>query len=224
MLRLQAALMGNLDGFEEDVKNAVSQAGRETMEAMRDMGLDRLRSSLKKAGLDAIEKSWRGEIYPRRGFSTEPALFIYSKAPEIVSSNQGEVIRGKGGGWLAIPIPGSPAMDLPNPRGSETRVDEARRRFGERLFTIPARAGRAAMLAVEGVGFTKTGRVTVRKKTKSGSWGKGSMTVPLFWLVPDATMPGRLDVEADFRWIRERFEEEYPRHMARALVRAGLGE
>lgn len=223
MFKLQAALMGDLEGFEEGVKQAVGTASRETMEAMRDMGITRLRSSLAKAGLSAIEKTWRGEIYPRRGWALEPALFIYSKAPEIIAANQGEVIRGKNGGWLAIPIPGSPAQDLPNPRGPETRVDEARRRYGERLFTIPAKAGRPAMLAVEGVGFTKTGRVTVRKKSKSGKWGAGTMTVPLFWLVPQVTMQDRLDVEADFQWISDRFAEEYPRHMASALVRAGLG-
>lgn len=224
MLQLQAALMGDLEGFQEEVKQAVGGAARETMEAMRDMGIGRLRSSLKKAGLGSIEKTWRGDVYPARGFSMEPALFIHSKAPHIIAANQGEVIRGRNGNWLAIPIPGSPAEDLRNPRGPDTKVDAARQRYGERLFTIPAKNGRPAMLAVEGVGFTKTGRMTLRQRSKkTGAWGSGTMTVPLFWLVPQASMQDRLDVEADFRWIEDEFAREYPKHMAAALVRAGLG-
>ncbi|MDP1555483.1 MAG: DUF6441 family protein [Hyphomonas sp.] len=222
-LRLEAALMGNLEEFEDGIKTAVATAGRETMVEIRDKGIGRLRTSLKQAGLDAIEKTWRGDIFPERGQALNPAIFIYSRAPEIVNANQGEVIRGKGGGWLAIPIPGSPAEDFKNPPGPGTKIDVARQKFGDRLFMIPARRGRPAMLAVEGAGITKTGRVTLRKQNKSGQWGKGTQTVFLFWMVPQVTLEPRLDTKADFAWIEKMFEEEYPRILAQNLVRAGLG-
>lgn len=216
--------MGDLEGFQEGVREAVGMAGRETMAALADMGLARLRSSVREAGLgDRLANAWRGEVYPRRGPALEPALFIYTKAPEIIRAHTGEMITADAGGYLAIPIPDSPAEDFPNPRGSDTKVDYARARFGERLFMIPPKNGRIGMLAVEGAAITKTGRVSIRQKNKKDQWGKGTMTIPLFWLVPQVTMKPALDPQADFDWIAERFAEEYPKRMADALVRAGLG-
>lgn len=222
--QLQAALLGDLEGFQEGVREAAAMAGKETMLALRDMGLGRLRGSVREAGLgDRLANAWRADVYPKHGFSYEPALFIYTNAPEIIRSHTGEVIRAAGGAFLAIPIKGSPAEDFPNPRGPDTKVDYARQRFGERLFMIPPKPGRAGMLAVEGAAITGTGRVSLRKKTKKDQWGKGTMTIPLFWLVPQATMKAVLDPQADFDWISARFTEEYTRRMADALVRAGLG-
>lgn len=222
--QLQAAFFGNLEGFQEGVIKACAEAAHETMETVRERGVARLRASLKQAGLDAIANTWRGEIYPGRGRkSVNPALLIWSKAPEIINANRGELIRSPRGAWLAIPIPGSPAEEFPNPRGPATKVDYARQKFGDRLFLIPAAKGRPAMLAVEGAAITKTGRVSLRKQTKTGKWGQGTMTIFLFWLVPDVQMPPRLDPDADFRWIEQMFEAEYPRLLGDALVRAGLG-
>lgn len=223
--QLSAALMGDLEGFQQGVRDAVSAAGRETMEAMADQGLGRLRASVREAGLgERLANAWRAEVYPKRGNALEPALYIYTKAPEIIRAQSGMVIRAGARAYLAIPIPGSPAEDFPNPRGPDTKVDYARARFGERLFMIPPKAGRLGMLAVEGAAITATGRVSVRQKNKRGQWGKGTMTIPLFWLVPQVTMKPALDPQADFDWISARFADEYTRRMADALVRAGLGD
>lgn len=219
-LRIEAALLGNLEEFDRSLRAAVAQAGRDTMVEVRDKGIGRLRSSLENAGLGAIDKTWRGEVYPERGIALNPALFIYSKAPEIIQSNQGEVIKAASGRMLAIPIPGSPAEDFPTREG--TRVEYARKKFGDRLFAIPARPGRAAILAVDGVGITKTGKLTARKQTAKGAYSKGTMTVMLFWMVPQITMEARLDTDADFEWIRKMFEREYPEILGRNLIRQGL--
>jgi hypothetical protein len=221
-LQFQAALAGNLDGFQSDVRGAVAEAGRGTLESIKDKGLVRLRGSLRDAGLGMLDKSWRAEIYPRNGNAIEPAILFYSKADQIVRANEGETIRAGNGKKLAIPIPGSPAESFPNPRGPETKVDYARQKFGDRLFVIPANRVRPAILAAEGVGLTKTGRVTLRKKTKTGKWGKGTATIFLFWLVDEAVMQQRLDVAADFERISREFESEYPRQLANAIKRAGL--
>lgn len=222
--QLSAALMGDLEGFQQGVRDAARWAGEVAMVEVADMGLGRLRASVNEAGLgERVANAWRAEIYPRRGGSLEPAVFFYTNAPEIIRAHTGMVIRAGARAYLAIPIPGSPAEDFPNPRGPDTKVDYARARFGERLFLIPPKAGRLGMLAVEGAAITATGRVSVRQKNKRGQWGKGTMTIPLFWLVPQVTMKPVLDPQADFDWISDRFAEEYTRNMADALVRAGLG-
>lgn len=222
-LRLEAALDGNLDAFQEGIRTAWLEAGRDALSLMEDRGLERLRGSMISAGLgERLSHTWQGEVFPRQGLSYNPALLFFSKAPEIVRAQEGETIRSAAGHWLAVPIPGSPAEHFPA-RG-ETKVEYARRKYGDRLFLIPARAGRLAMLAVEGVSLTNTGRLSVRNRTKTGKWGKGTATIFLFWLVPQVTLEPRLDVAADFRWIEEMFAEEFPKALAEQLVRRGLGD
>ncbi|RAN30636.1 DUF6441 family protein [Hyphomonas pacifica] len=225
-LLYRAALDGGLAEFQDGVMEAVSVAGRETVETLRDMGLSKLRGSIRDAGLgDRLANAWRAEIYPKRGFALNPAILFWSKADVIVNAHQGETIHAKDGNLLAIPIPDGPAVDFPNPRGPDTKVDYARKKFGDRLFVIPANPVRPAILAAEGVGFTKTGRLTLRKQSaKTGKWGKGSATVFLFWLVEEAVLQQRLDVQADFDWIDRTFQAEYSRILADNMLRAGLAD
>lgn len=220
-LRLEAALSGNLDAFEEGVRTAWMEAARASVETLRERGLDRLRGSMVEAGLgERLPNTWRAEIYPRRGLAEDPAVLFYSNAPEIVRAHEGATIRSAEGHWLAIPIPGSPADDFPV-RG-ETRVEYARRKFGDRLFVIPARAGRLAILAAQNVSLTKTGRVTARQLTKTGKYGKNAATIFLFWLVPEVTLARRLDTDADFEWIAQTWTDEFPRLLAAELTARGL--
>lgn len=221
-LQLKAALGGDLDVMQAGVMDAMARAGHDTMHELKDRGVSRLRASVREAGLgDRVANTWRGEVYPKRGYSPEPALFIWSKAPELINAHQGETIHGRDGGWLAIPVPDSPAENFPA-RGM-SKVEYARQRFGDRLFVIPGIPGaRPAILAVEGVGQTKTGRLTVRKKTKSGNWGKGTMTAFLFWLVPQVTLKRVLDVDADFEWIEDMFYSTYPRLLGENLRKYGI--
>jgi hypothetical protein len=101
-------------------------------------------------------------------------------------------------------------------------VDEAKRRFGE-LKVIPGVPGvRNAMLAAEGVGFTPTGRLSRRRRLKSGAWGKGAATVPLFFLVPEVRLPKRLNIARITHTAERRFEARLNHELDRQLRRAGL--
>ncbi len=221
--RLEAALEGNLEGSQESTKRAWMEAGRETMEVMEDKGLDILRGSVVEAGLgQRLANTWQGEIFPTRGLTYNPALIFFSKAPEIIEAHEGETIYASDGAWLAVPIPDSPAAKFPT-RGM-TRVEYARQKFGDRLFTIPAKGDRPAILAAENVSLTKTGRISVRKKTKTGKYGKNAATIFLFWLLPHVTLDARLDVQADFERIGEMFAVEFPKTFAERLMAAGLSK
>ncbi|MEO1187553.1 MAG: DUF6441 family protein, partial [Pseudomonadota bacterium] len=150
------AMTGQLSEWREGVRVAYMTAARDALKHVGATGKAKLRADLRNAGLGGLEKSWQDEIHPRRGLAWEPAIEVYSKAPVIVKAfDEGATIRPTGDGMLAIPIPGSFAEDLPNPPGSDDKVDYARRRFGDRLFVIPANANRPAILAARMVGVSR---------------------------------------------------------------------
>lgn len=218
------ALSGGYQDWRDDIRLAILEANRETLERAGEHGKSVLRASLRAANLSGLEKTWQADIFPRRGLAWEPTALIYSKAELIVAAfDAGETIGPKDGGLLAVPIPGGFAEDFPNPRGPDTKVDYARQRFGERLFVIPARAGRPAILAAELVGQTKTGRLTARKRLKSGKVGKGTFTAFLFFLVPQVTLPKLLDIQGDFAKIERKFFSDYTRTLAAKINAAGIG-
>jgi hypothetical protein len=203
---LDLALRGNLDKFVTDTSDALLRANREAVEAATHAIRDDLRKDLRRAGLAELEKTWRADLYPRRGLAANPAGFVFSRAEYIVEAfERGATIRGKHGNKLAVPIPGSPADQIRNPRGPGDKVDAARRRFGE-LKVIPGvPGGRPAMLAAVG-GYSASGRFGARKRLKSGRYGKGAATVPLFWLVENVRLQKRLNVVQIMARGERRFE------------------
>lgn len=51
-----------------------------------------------------LPKTWRSEVYPRRGDSVDAAGIVYTRAPDIIrAAEEGTIIRSRGGTWLAIP-------------------------------------------------------------------------------------------------------------------------
>ena len=225
-LRLQMALTGRLEEWQDDVRLSWLKSVRGSVEDALDYGKTALRSDLRGAGLGNIQKTWRSEIFPRRGLAYEPTGFIYSKAEYIIQAfDEGRPIRGRSGGFLAVPIPGSPAEDLKPKRGTgRSRVQAAREKFGdERLFVIPGKAGRAPILAAKLVGFNKAGRLVKKKPTKSGKLPSGTATVPLFFLVEEVSLDRRLDVRRRFRQIQDRFTDGFARRIGDELRRQGVG-
>ncbi len=227
-LRLDAsdfelATSGKLGIWREKVQKAVLHTNRGVLEEVEVFGKDTLRADLRAAGLNGLEKTWQGELYPRKGLAWEPVLLLHSKAPVIVSAfDEGPTITPNGDGMLAIPIPGGFAEDFPNPKGPDTKVDYARQKFGDRLFVVPATSNRPAILAARLVGQTKTGRLTARKKTKTGKYGKGTQTAMLFFLVPQVRLPKLLDIPGRFEEIERKLFELYPRVLKRELRAQGV--
>lgn len=212
---LDLALRGNLEQFVTETGDAVLSAQRGALEEATHSVRDELRKDLRRAGLAELEKTWRADIYPRRGLAANPAGFIYSRAEYIVDAfERGVTIRGKDGNKIAIPIKGSPADQIRNPRGPADKLDAARRRFGE-LQVIPGVPGvRPAMLAAVG-GFSASGRFGARRRLKSGKYGKGATTVPLFWLVDQARLQKRLNVAR----VMQRGGNRFQRRLEHALDR-----
>ncbi|CAK9091803.1 Major capsid protein (Gene product 8) (Major head protein), partial [Durusdinium trenchii] len=206
---LDLAVRGDLETFVRETNIAILRAQREATVTATHSVRDELRKDLRRGGLGQLEKTWRADLYPRRGLAADPAGFIYSRAEYIVQAfERGITIRGKNGNDIAIPIPGSPADQLRNPRGPETKVDAARRKYGELKFIPGVPGSRPAMLAAVGA-FTATGRFNARKRLKSGRYGKGATTMPLFWLVDNARLSKRLNIQRTMTRGLSRFHRRF---------------
>ncbi|CAK9086548.1 Uncharacterized protein SCF082_LOCUS40938 [Durusdinium trenchii] len=217
---LDLAVRGDLETFVRETNIAILRAQREATVTATHSVRDELRKDLRRGGLGQLEKTWRADLYPRRGLAADPAGFIYSRAEYIVQAfERGITIRGKNGNDIAIPIPGSPADQLRNPRGPETKVDAARRKYGELKFIPGVPGSRPAMLAAVGA-FTATGRFNARKRLKSGRYGKGATTMPLFWLVDNARLSKRLNIQRTMTRGLSRFHRRFEHALDQNLRRA----
>ena len=211
-MSFELALRGDLEATLARASHAMTRAEREAVTEVTNATRDELRQDLVRAGLGRIERTWRAQVYANANGTT--AGWIYSRAEYIVDAfERGATIRSRTGGLIAIPIPGSPAASMRNPRGGGTRVDAARRRFGE-LKLIPGIPGRRPpMLVAESVSINMRGTARSRRRLKSGGFGKGAATVPLFWLVREARLSRRLNVAR----IRQRALHRFEARLSHAL-------
>lgn len=187
------------------ITEAVKNAGDEIKE--------RLRDDVRRARMGArLPTTWRGDFYPNRNISETPAYWIYSIAPHIISGHSGEPVTIGGRKVYAVPIKGSPAENIKEPPGPRTKVDEAEARWGK-LDLIPVRGRRArAMLVARDVRITtrkagRKGRLVRKARLKSGDYGAGAATVPLFWIVSGIHRVKRLRP----REIMREAQAEWPR-------------
>ena len=194
---LKAAMAVEVRQIEKAVVAGVKEAG--------DGLKGSLRSQIISAGLGArLARTWRNRAYPNKGH--DAASLIWSKAPEIVRAfDQGAVIRGKSGFWLAIPTAAAPTRGVGGKRITPANFPVSR--FGPLRFVY--RRGRPSLLVVDSVRVSsKTGRVGRQAKggafTKTGRIKSGITTVVMFIMVPQVRIKKRLAVvqEAE-RWERK---------------------
>lgn len=218
---LDMALRGDLEPWKKRVKGAHLRSMRGALVEVGAWGKDLFRADIRKGGLgNRVANATRGKIFPKQGLALNPVFWITTNAKKLIDAfDRGALIVANGGAAVAVAIPDSPAEALPNPKGPDDAVDEARRRFGE-LDYVPARGSRPAMLVAPLAGFTKTGRLTRRKLTKTGKLRSGTVSVPLFWLFPQV----RLKKRNNWRRIRARFGSEAPQRLASAYLQRMQGE
>ncbi|MCC3862665.1 DUF6441 family protein, partial [Emcibacteraceae bacterium Y4] len=98
-MRLKAALEGNLDAYLKKEllmgERAVTKAVRQATSGLKQS----MRSQVVASGLGPrLARTWRGDVYPRRGESLKAAGLVYTKAQKIMEGfEEGQVIRAKDG-------------------------------------------------------------------------------------------------------------------------------
>ncbi len=193
---LKADMRAELRRIERAVPDGVKAAG------------DGLKGSLRKqvvaAALGArLSRTWRGRVYKNKGH--DAASLVWSKAAQIVRAfDEGAVIKGKGGRWLAIPTPAAPKRGVGGKRITPATFPTGR----HGPLRMIRRSGRSALLVVDGVRVSaQTGRVGRQAKgggrNKSGGYKQGIATVAMFVLVPRVKLKKRLNVaRAAESWTR----------------------
>ena len=203
-MKLAATIVGSL---KADMQAELRRIGRAVPDGVKAAG-DGLKGSLRKqvvaAGLGArLSRSWRSRTYANKGH--DAASLVWSKAPQIIRAfDEGAVIKGKGGRWLAIPTPAAPKRGTDGKRLTPATFPAGR----HGSLRMVRRSGRAALLVVDDVRVSaKTGRVGRQAKgggrTKSGSYKQGIATVVMFVLVRQVKLRRRLNVaRAAEGWAR----------------------
>lgn len=141
-----------------------------------------------------LGRTIRGSVTVRPG---EAVGRVWTRAPRIIRAHaEGAVIRGRSGGWLAIPLP---AARLGGERVSPGALE---RRLGIRLRHV-YRRGQPSLLVAEG-------RLTRRGQIR-GTRRRARVTVPLYALVPVVRLRKRLELGTVVRqaeaYLRRRVEE-----------------
>lgn len=243
-LALAGELQADLDAADEAIMRAV----RKALTNVVSEGKQRIRDQVVQAGLGkagagdgrgsgrSLASAVRYEIYPKSGLARNPAalLYIQPSAEHIFDAfEEGATISAKGGKFLTIPIPGSPASREvfgDKPRGQS--VLEKLKTRGIEVEFIKATASRPAMLIAKGVRLSAAGKLskvqrrggkdgqTVNpRRKKAASYAKGEASVPLFFLLPKVRIAKRLNLNREFERAANAFFDDLSREIAAELAR-----
>lgn len=133
---------------------------------------------------------------PKTGVgSADAASMVWTRAPEIIAAHdKGMTIKARRGRFLAIPLEAAGR----GPGGRRLSPAEWSRMRGLDLRPVPIDRGRI-MLVADGARLTPRGyvRLNRRKRRKTDGIKTGEVSVPVFLLVPQVTLPKRLDLKRD---------------------------
>lgn len=199
-MRLQAALVGNLEEvMQGEIDKAAGAITLGTSLATNNLKLKLRQMTLAAFGSPRFANSWQGNAYPKPpNNSMGAAGMVVSKAPHIIEAfSQATTIRSKDGFWLAIPSPDAP-------KGSRfqrvTPSNWPEGRYGKLRFVY--RRGKSALLVVDGVKRSASGRVSRQLKGEGrkddGSYRKGASSVVMFFLVPFVRTRKVFDLDATY--------------------------
>lgn len=199
-------------GLSLDNNAALAEADRITRAALgaakdgladATKGLERDLEELTRAAVPGrLWRAWKSEIFPRgRAVARDPVGTVFVNGGSrslgaITFWTQPGRIKGKDGGWLAIPLPAAGSKG----RGRNLTPGEWERRTGKRLRFV-YRGGKRSALLVADMGTTnaRTGayRPITRARTKADmqrGFLRGEQSVPIFVLVPQVAFGNRVAV------------------------------
>ncbi len=208
-MQLKAAFSGRLDKYLKDnLKEAEHAVTTGIKTATNNLKLQ-MRQQVVSAGLGKrLANSWRGDVYPKQKASLHAAGHVYARAHKILTNfEQGTLIRGRKGLWLAIPTPNVPKRV----GGKRPMPGDIERAWGVKLrFVYRPNAVSLLVLDNRRASYNrKTGELRGFRKASQSALrtGRGLATVVMFWLVPQVKMPKRLH----FKTAGERQQRQLPK-------------
>jgi len=199
----------------KEAEGALAAAATRAMKEATPELVRELRAQVTSAGLGGrLANTWRHRVYPDQGAqrgSLEPAGFVWSRAPDIISSFvRGATIRPLGGRkYLFIPTDNVPRRS--GRRGSTKRMTptEVEYAFNQDLFIRNGRQGRK--LAFIRTVAARSGRGRRRGTAGRLAQGRKLEETLMFVLVRTARMPRLLDLDGPAQRAANRFVAAFDR-------------
>lgn len=198
-----------LRGFSEDFRRGLAREFTREMRTTAEDLRQALRNDTAAAGLGKLAPTWqRPRVYPEGREHISPGAIVSSKAPlPMRAFTEGAVIRGKGGGWLAIPTPqvakmrGFASVES-KAGGGLAGVGPRRARITPAGFVAATglhlrmvyQSSKRAFLVASGVGAGRS-RLGVRRLTaRERARGRAATAEFIaFFLIPQAVIRKRID-------------------------------
>lgn len=150
------------------------------------------RQQVEAAGLGSrLARTIRSEVYPRMA-SSNAAAMIWTRAPQLMDAfNRGALIRSQNGFFLAIPTQAAGTRGLGRARITPGGWEQ---RTGMRLRMVYRTRG-PSLLVADDARLTTRGLATMnRRRVRKDGTRSGSVTVPIFILLPQVQLRKRLDL------------------------------
>lgn len=192
-----------ITGLIEATAAAETEIGTIATVAMRgatDTLKTTLRDQVRDAGLgNRLANTWRGKTYPEQGRSLDPAGWVYSNAPDIVTSfaTGAAILPHAGHNWLWLPT-----RNVPRARGAgratstkKMTPEQVLAEFHVKGFVFRKGSGGKLLAFIDQArGLTPRGRV---KQVARGrlAHGKRGELVLMFTLLAATADPKVLDLQ-----------------------------
>ncbi|MFN3943897.1 MAG: DUF6441 family protein [Allosphingosinicella sp.] len=186
-----------LRGGLSDIAQAMSLGMDDATQGLK----EEYRAQVRAAGLgNRLAGTWQGRTYPQARFSLEPAAFVWSKAPKIISLfATGAIIRPvNGSNFLWIPTDAVPKSNK-NRRGNNARMtpEEVERHFNADLYVRKGNNGN--FLAFLNLFQPRSGKGFLPADRRRGRQGSAAKPVLMFVLTRSVQGRKLLDLEGPAR-------------------------
>lgn len=183
--------------------DAEERAGRKAVRAGMNAAAQGLKAEWRRqveaAGLGSrLARTIRAETFPRKP-SSNAASLVWTRAPVLIDAfDRGAMIRSEDGFFLAIPTEAAGQRGLGRKRVTPGGWEQ---RTGIRLRFV-YRRGAPSLLVADNARMNTRGRAVLnRRKVRRDGIQTGSMTVPIFIMLPQVQLKKRLDLApAAERW------------------------
>lgn len=188
-------------GLAEDAKAALA---KRITAAMRTEGraLEKAaESATSSAGLGKLTKTWNSKVFPEGKDAVGPSIWVWSKAPLAMRAfTQGVTIRGKDGGWLAIPTPEAARFRGVSRDGGSRRQRITpggfERATGMKLQFVYTGTRIAFLIATNAARHRNRARGFRARTENEVRRGRREEKFLAFWLIRQVTLRKRIDLNA----------------------------
>lgn len=212
-LQVKLALTGDLSGFAKQTHLRIARGARNAVEKQAARAKLLLRQDARQPLGDRVANAWRADIFPASAsvHTHAPAVFVYSKAPKIVTAfGDATTLRAKNGIYMAIPTDATPRRG----RRYATPV-EVEAMYNQDLIMIHGR-GQQILAFVEVVA-AKNRRGFRRATPRRLEQGRGVQMVLMFVMVRVVGLQKKLRWREIFEDLSRGWADLFPAEIAAAL-------